>query len=147
MAVNDVKWYGKEFMVLATKANIKAMETAGALVERETKKALSHKGSYRAYKKGNKIHFSSSPGDTPALDTGILRNSISHIVKFFGGMITGRVGPDIDVIAAKSEAGTDLDYGLYLELGTSKMAARPFLRPTLRKMRKQINDIFKRVNK
>lgn len=45
-----------------------------------------------------------------AVDTGRLRASISHAVD----------GDDVYI-------GTNVEYGPYVELGTSKMAARPFL--------------------
>ena len=47
------------------------------------------------------------------VDTGRLRNSITH----------ERESENVEVI------GTNVDYAPYVELGTSKMSARPFLRP------------------
>ena len=59
----------------------------------------------------------SESGETPHVGTGLLRRSIA--VKI--------VDPD-KLIGAVS---TNVKYAPYLELGTSKMAARPFLRPAL----------------
>ena len=142
----NVKWFGREFLVLATKENVRAMNIAAKLVERETKTALKRQGGYRPYRRGGVIHWSSMPGRPPALDTGILRNSIASFVKVARGFVKGSIGPDIDHIKAKAEAGTDVNYGLYLELGTRHMAARPFLRPTLRRLGKKINKIFIKAN-
>ena len=57
----------------------------------------------------------SSPGDPPGLDTGFLRNSVT----------VDSVTPTEAVI------GPHADYAEHLEFGTSRMAARPFLRPAL----------------
>jgi hypothetical protein len=57
-----------------------------------------------------KIHVASAPGDPPAPDTGILRQSVDSEV-------IGRLG----IVAANAE------YAAPLELGTEKMAARPFM--------------------
>lgn len=47
------------------------------------------------------------------VDTGRLRNSITH----------QQESENVEVI------GTNVSYSVYVELGTSKMSARPFLRP------------------
>ena len=47
------------------------------------------------------------------VDTGNLRNSITH----------AQYDEDTEVI------GTNVEYAPYVELGTSKMSARPYLRP------------------
>lgn len=47
------------------------------------------------------------------VDTGRLRNSITH----------QQESENVEVV------GTNVSYGPYVELGTSKMAAQPFLRP------------------
>ncbi len=67
--------------------------------------------------------------------------------------VEGRVGPDIEKIAKalrKRGAKADIaavNYGLYLEMGTSKMAPRPFLRPALRRTKRKVVKIFKDANK
>ena len=59
------------------------------------------------------------------VDTGRLMNSITHDVN--EADISARVGipPRFD--------NTSMMYGVYVELGTSKMAAQPYLRPALEK--------------
>ena len=47
------------------------------------------------------------------VDTGRLRNSIAH----------AQEGSNTEVI------GSNVEYGVFVELGTHKMAAKPFLRP------------------
>lgn len=48
------------------------------------------------------------------VDTGRLRNSISH---------------DTDLAANAAIIGSNVEYAAYVELGTSRMRARPYLRP------------------
>lgn len=52
------------------------------------------------------------------VDTGRLRSSITYEIGQEGTVIVGRVG-------------TNVHYAPYLELGTRRMRARPFLRPAL----------------
>lgn len=59
--------------------------------------------------------------------TGTLKRSITH--KF------------IDKITAI--VGSNMEYAPYIELGTSKMAPRSFLRPALAKNRKTIEKLFR----
>jgi HK97 gp10 family phage protein len=60
----------------------------------------------------------SVPGSGPAVRTGRLRNSI-----------TWRVGADF--LGAYADVGSAVFYAPFVELGTSRMQARPFLRPAL----------------
>jgi HK97 gp10 family phage protein len=73
-------------------------------------------------------HRASSPGQPPAVDTGRLRASITHEVEVSED-ITGRVG-------------TNVVYSKFLEHGTSKMAARPFLFPALELSKGRIRDVL-----
>ena len=52
------------------------------------------------------------------VDTGRLRSSITDELAMDDEGLVGRVG-------------TDVEYAPYVELGTSRMAAQPFLRPAL----------------
>lgn len=84
----------------------------------------------RTYQKYNprRTHTASAPGQPPMSDTGRLVNSIEF----------DKIG---DLTAT---VGSKLTYALYLEYGTSRMAARPFFRPAV----EEIRPIFmKRIEK
>jgi HK97 gp10 family phage protein len=51
-------------------------------------------------------------GDSPLLETGATRESIQH---------------NVDANGKEAHVGTDLEYAKYLEFGTSRIPARPFL--------------------
>lgn len=59
-----------------------------------------------------------------AVDTGRLRGSITHAVDDDSAII-----------------GTDVEYGVYVEMGTYKMASRPFLRNAI----ENYTDDYKRI--
>ena len=69
------------------------------------------------------------------VDTGRLMNSITHDVN--EAEISARVGipPRFD--------NTSMMYGVYVEMGTSKMAAQPYLRPALEKNKGTIERLLK----
>jgi len=102
-------------------------------VEGETKRSiLNGQKSGRFYRRRTVVHRASAPGEAPASDTGRLVNSINSTVE-----------------TAKAEAvikagGGLVRYARMLEFGTAKMAARPFLFPTVERLR---NWIVERLNK
>lgn len=61
-----------------------------------------------------------------AVDTGKLLNSIDH-------EMIGKL---------KVRIGTNTEYAVYVELGTSKMSPRPFLRNAVNLNKKKIKDIL-----
>ena len=153
MAVTGItNWYGKKVFTLATKVNVQAMKKAVFVVERKTKELLSQTGTGREYKRGSKVHTASVSGQPPAVDTGVLRASIMGEVKVGSLAVTGKVGTDVQAIAAQSKSGTDVNYGLYHELGFrhwksgKTIGPRPFLRPAVRMSRKKVNKLFERAN-
>jgi len=80
----------------------------------------------RTYRKYNprRTHTASAPGQPPMTDTGRLANSIEFDRE---GDLTATVGSKVA-------------YAAYLEYGTSRMAARPYFRPAVERIRDQFND-------
>lgn len=91
------------------------LEAGIGVLETHVKLNLSRHGSGVVYRRRNKVHQASAPGEPPAPDEGHLRDSVQP----------GKATPieaTLDVFA---------EYGEHLEFGTSRMAPRPFLRPAL----------------
>ena len=69
----------------------------------------------------------SAPGDPPHKQKGHLRRSVAK-----------------EVGDTEARVGTNLLYGRWLELGTPKMAARPWLRRALSEVLQQIQAVFRK---
>lgn len=94
----------------------------------------------------------SAPGDPPGVDTGRLRASIS--TNWSGsGMSSGNVGSQaltedgIDQPERREDkftvrVGSRVEYSSWLEWGTRRMAARPFIRPSFDRMRVRIASML-----
>ncbi len=142
----EVNWFGEQFFTLATAANIRATKKAAYVVERMAKRLLSV-GGYVKYK-GSKSYISSQPGSPPNLRTNVLRSSVSTEIKVKRNVVEGWVGSDLHKMEdnalrqgiSLTESG--VEYGYYLEVGTRKMAKRPWLRPALLHSKDLINKIF-----
>ena len=76
----------------------------------------------RIYVKGSVVHQASAPGEAPANETGRLLASLHFEITPSGTVL-------------RVLAGTD--YAAYLEFGTSKMEARPFLRRAINETSEQ----------
>ena len=116
----------KKFMTALQKAKQRGLEAIGLTAEKYAKKAIT---------------------EQKAVDTGLLRNSITyaisgsqtHVQQYRRDNVSGGVkGKHTyytydNVIGDSSEEcvyiGTNVEYAPYVENGTSKMAARPFLKP------------------
>ena len=139
----DIKWFGSKVMGQYTTETKKNMERAALLLERDIKLSFGTGATRTDVKirrsgrgKNRKFHRPSKPGEVPAVDTGVLRASITHEVIEDKNGVVGFVGVESAV-----------KYGLWLELGTRLMAARPFLRPALIRTRTAINNIFQKAVK
>lgn len=92
---------------------------------------LGHDGSGRRYGR----HVASSPGQPPAPDTGNLRRNWRE-----ASFVTANgLGRGIDV---KLQITSDTFYAKFLEHGTSRMAARPFVERIKTKARPDIVALF-----
>lgn len=112
------------------------LEQAAVYLEGEMKRSLSKPGPLPPKLKGTRRERRqkliaeagetakpSAPGEPPRLRLGTLRASVTHESRE-NGMV--------------QRVGTPLKYGYWLEWGTVKMKARPWLRPALRNNTAQI---------
>ncbi len=76
-----------------------------------------------------KDYQASAEGEAPASATGGLRQSVKTEVESKGKKVTGSVG-------------TELEYGKHLEIGTSRMKPRPWLRRSFEKASPKAKDIL-----
>lgn len=95
-------------------------------IEGELKASMAEPKTGRSYRRGKDgVHIASAPGESPAVDSGNLTGSIQTLIKS----------------TLEAKIGTPVEYALYLEEGTSRMAQRPLWErtakeslPTLEKM-------------
>ena len=80
-------------------------------------------------------HRASAPGETPAVDMGVLVNSINT-----------QLVSSSDT-SAFAEVGTGVEYAEWLEFGTSKMKARPFMRPAYDNNLEKIKAVIRKFAK
>jgi HK97 gp10 family phage protein len=76
-----------------------------------------------------KKHVVSKPGEPPKNDSHVLHNNIE----------TAQIAPLV------VEVSSNAPYSAPLEFGTSKMAARPFMRPARDKKRKEVEQLVKQA--
>lgn len=122
------------------RASRRALYEYGSLLRKKLRDDIKDKNKsgkvYTIYRRGKRkrTYTSSAPFETPANRTGKLRNSTEFKVE---GDYRMRFGYDNSV-----------DYGKYLEKGTSKMLPRTGLKNTIDKTQKQgIDKIKEQINK
>lgn len=138
-----VKWRGDEVLAAFEKRVAANLDRASLLVVRDVvthfgnpprepnKKGTGFKkNSSRIWKRAHR----STPGDPPYIQTGTLKRSIgfdrpTKLTRRVGSSLKGAKGKD-------GKAGRS--YAHMLEYGTTKMAARPYLRPALMRQRSAI---------
>ena len=123
-------------------ANIRGIERGLKIVmvelQTELREKLSQMGTGAGYFGGaKKLGFyrtRSAPGEPPAVDTGTLRNSVQSKPQYVAG--TGMTS----IVLAGLVAGVNKDARIprWLEYGTSRMKARPFIAPSLEVIRPSV---------
>lgn len=112
------------------KAIEEALVETGMLIEGHAKRSIQEgPKTGRVYRRGNRTHQASAPGEAPATDTGTLVSSITY---------------SVDKQGLSVRVGTNLDIGLFLEMGTVRIEARPWLQPALDQQSKNIQKTFER---
>ena len=101
----------------------KALFAGGQMIEVEAKLSIT-RGAV-----SGRNHVPSKPGEAPKNDTGVLAGNIETV----------QVSP------ALVEVSSNAPYSAPLEFGTSKMAARPFMRPARDKMRGEVSEMVRRA--
>lgn len=132
----------------AIAAVVEAIRVGATLIENDAKQAVARGpktgrvyeyryktnratgGIFPSEKRGTP-HQASAPGEAPATDTGRLLNSI----------VSDAVRSEKFGVVGFVDARTD--YATYLEYGTRKMAARPFMLPAFERNRARIGDLIK----
>ena len=154
------KWNGDELVNKAGDALIRAMKHSCLYLEGDIKKNFTKKGSGRKYG----IHRASLPGQPPAINTGALRASTGHEIQQTATGLIGYVGINDALLTQNAIQGLSKKrmsiskfhkkltkaiasglkrYGFYLEVGTAKMAPRPYLRPALARCDDAIKGFFR----
>jgi len=117
-----VKWYGGQYTRQTERTVEQKLFSLCNRIVNDIKRDMSKPKSG----KPGKQTTASAPGESPARQTRLLIGSIVH----------DRVSN------VKRKLGTSLKYGLYLELSTKKMAARPWLRPALMRAHVQFRQMW-----
>ncbi len=132
--VQDVQRALREYGQKAETEIAKAVLATAFQVDGDIKKAIQSGGkSGRVYRRGNRTHQASAPGEPPATDSGTLVSSIAF----------KQVNP------LTAEVESRLDYASYLEFGTQRMGARPAWVPAIEKAQpdfaRRVADAIKRA--
>lgn len=128
------KWNGEQAEALIRRAFARNLHAAAIVVKGRAKVLLSTAGTGTTQGAGGKTRRvyganPSAPGEPPHKQTGRLRASVAH---------------EVDAGSLRARVGTNVTYGKFLELGTSKMAARPWLRRALNESRARVVALLAR---
>lgn len=113
-----------------TGADSPGLRLVGLELLRAVKLKLSHPGTGIIYQRGKHKHQASAPGEPPAPDSGVLRNSM-----------------DMGTVGGVLRVGTGVEYAPMQEFGTIQdggyIAERPFMRPALAEVRGKMSEVLK----
>lgn len=126
-----VKWDETEVRRVIRDETVKLLGAAAVVVQNRARELLSVTGT--GGEGGKKRRYGSNPsrpGEPPHKQYGHLRRSVAR---------------EVDRATLTARVGTNLKYGRCLELGTVRMAARPWLRRALAESRERIAGLFARV--
>ena len=128
LIVSTGSWNNTQVLSLARgKARSRFPRIGQALLE-QARALLEGIGHGRTYTYSGMVHTASAPGEPPAEWTGQLK-----------GSLVIEIGADYVGLKCTDPKG------VMLELGTAKMAPRPFLRPTLSLVAPKVDAIMREV--
>lgn len=115
---------------LERRMNVITQKLAAATAKNLGRSGGARSGRFYRRPGGGISYQASAPGQFPAFVTGTLQRGVRGHVETGRGKITGFV------------AVRGVKYAKFLEFGTSRMAARPFLRPTIHENRGAIMAVL-----
>ena len=127
MSEYTVKWNGNAIQDVIRKEMTKRLHVAGTLVRDRARVLLSVAGSGRVKGKKSGPVVRSKPGEPPRKQDGFLRGRVTY--KIENGKMVCKVG-------------TPVWYGYYLEVGTSRIVARPWLRRAFAERRAMVRRVM-----
>jgi phage gpG-like protein len=122
------RWHGEKFKVQMQAEMVRRLNACAIVVANHAKKLISIDGT--GVGDGGSLIYNanpSAPGDPPHVQTGRLRGSVAW-----------------EIIGLIARVGTNVAYGRWLELGTTDMDARPWLRRALTECADRIRAIMSR---
>ena len=125
-----VVWRGRKVFSKTKAETTIRMGQAVLFVQGQTKELLNRSQPLRRLSSGIRVGLDpSKPGEPPKRVEGSLLRSITTQVEVTTQRIIGRIG-------------TNIEYARFLELGTSRIRPRPYLRPALRKSQPALKKIL-----
>lgn len=137
------RWHGDSVLRDITRGQKRNVARAGAYLSADIKSKfqrtpmlMGKRGARRRGGPGHRLYEPSRPGEIPAVQKGHLRRSIISETDVDVQGPVSRVGPMSTV------KGMEMKYARYLEFGTRKMRARPYMRPALARNRLAIGRLL-----
>lgn len=126
-------WKGEEIMLKMRDTLVNRVDLAGFMLLNEARALISRDQPRGKTASGMRTGLDpSKPGTPPKRVTGTLHRSTFW---------------DLDRTRIKGRVGTPLKYGLFLEIGTSKLAPRPWLSLAMKNKRPSIRAILSKPMK
>lgn len=126
-----MNWRGHRLVMQMTAGARVGAERAGRiLIQEASSLILDTAKTGRIYKRNGVMHQASAPGEPPANLTGTLVGGFKMTINQTGNLITASVTNSVR-------------YAKFLEFGTRKMAARPFMRPAYAAAKNRILSVIR----
>ena len=132
--MGKLEWYGPQARNWVRTGMTARLRRAALVVANHAKILLNTEGTAQGGGRDGKGRFRkklrynahpSEPGEAPHKQTGRLLASVAW-----------------EVVGLAARVGTNLDYGRWLELGTARMKARPWLRRALKEKQAEVQAIL-----
>ena len=129
------EWHPMAVIQMAKRASRRNLEKASQMLIDKIRESMRESKSGRTYYVWGGKHTASAPGESPAVMSQDLYDALEYKIIETGSEIISRIGVDVDNPNAEG-------YASWLELGTSTMQPRPYLRSTLFQNEAEIRRIL-----